>query len=84
MGKRSWECPAEALNLSFGQGVLASPLNDIWTKEATTGQACSGCQGRARKLLALPEETGLFSVGLPGGWRVVPGRNTLVVCLWRC
>lgn len=80
MGKRlkrkcteSWECPVEALNPSFGQRVLASLLNDIWTKEATTGQACSGCQGRARKRLALPEETGFFTVGFPGGWRVVPG-----------
>lgn len=82
MGKRQREryrqshgsclCPVEALNPSFGQSALASPLTGIWTQVTTTGQACSGQpgKGRAGSLLAPPEETGLFTGLQSAPWRL--------------
>lgn len=54
-------CPAEALNPSVGQSVLPLPLIGIWTKGARLARPVLASQGRAWKLLASPEETGLFT-----------------------
>lgn len=74
-------CPAEALNPSVGQNALVPPLTGVWTKGATTGQTCSGQPGQGRGAARLTRR-GRFihrpAVGLLGGWRVVPGRSSLV------
>lgn len=66
-------CPDAAINPNVEQNSLALPLIGIWTKGATTGQTCSGQPGQGScGFIHRP------AMGFLGGWRVVPGRSSLV------
>ena len=63
-----WECPVEALNPSFGQRVLASLLNDIWTKAATMARHVLAARaGQGSVLPNLKRQVSSQMVSLEGG-----------------